>query len=206
MTPVNVPAPVVPYVPAMTPSTLKPKSTTKTPKPTRKNRRPPSADFSSFEEGSSEETDYEYDPGYKETDRIDVQTPLIIDPNAFVYSQNSAPYGQQYPSFVSDSIQTMVGTLGDDNKQFATSDHVVYGKFPEGSDASKNMNIVSEDNVEYYDDYYEDESYYYDEKALQGLKDRLGIAANGDQDTSETKMSFLQLINNLKGYKSSSSK
>merc|ERR1719273_1460141 len=205
--PVNVPAPVVPYVP----SSAKTSSISRTqPKPTSKatstiikasnlekrklrenesqdssslssatpTSAAASADFNSFSErsddGQDDYYDYEYDAGYKETDRIDIQTPLVIDPNALVYSQHSAPYGQQFPSYVSDSIHTMVGTLGQDSsKTFVTNDHVVYGKFPEGADASKNMNNA---NIAYYDDnfeYYED---YYLEEDLKELKHKLGIA------------------------------
>ena len=238
--PVNVPAPVVPYVP----SSAKTSSISRTqPKPTSKatstvikannlekrklrenesqdssslssatpTSAAASADFNSFsersDEGKDDYYDYEYDAGYKETDRIDVQTPLVIDPNALVYSQHSAPYGQQFPSYVSDSIHTMVGTLGQDSssKNFMTNDHVVYGKFPEGANASKNINTfnpnttTSQDNIakgqEYYDDdfeYYED---YYLEEDLKELKHKLGIAS----ESGEPKLSFLQLLQNLQG-------
>ena len=249
--PVNVPAPVVPYVPSsartgmLTPaapttiSRAQPKPTSKATsiiKPNNLEKRKSSsstaatiaastpataaaaaasADFNSFFERSKYDDgqdyyDYEYDAGYKETDRIDVQTPLVIDPNALVYSQHSAPYGQQFPSYVSDSIHTMVGTLGQDSssKNFMTNDHVVYGKFPEGANASKDINIARLDatatstdsqNIataqEYYDDdfeYYED---YYLEEDLKELKHKLGIAS----DSSEPKLSFLQLLQNLQG-------
>ena len=64
--------------------------------------------------------------------------------------------------------------------------------FLEGADASKNMNNA---DVEYYDDnfeYYED---YYLEEDLKELKHKLGIA----QTSSEPKLSFLQLLQNLQG-------
>ena len=68
-----------------------------------------SADFNSFGESgtdlSSIDQDYEYDLGYIETDRID---PKQIDPNAVIYSANSAPYGEQYPSYLPKSMATMV--------------------------------------------------------------------------------------------------
>ena len=86
-----------------------------------------------------------------------------------------------------------------------TNDHVVYGKFPEGADASKNINTfnptttTSQDNIangqEYYDDdfeYYED---YYLEEDLKELKHKLGIA----NENGEPKLSFLQLLQNLQG-------
>ena len=87
-----------------------------------------------------------------------------------------------------------------------TNDHVVYGKFPEGANASKDINIARHDattstaqNIataqEYYDDdfeYYED---YYLEEDLKELKHKLGIAS----DSSEPKLSFLQLLQNLQG-------
>ena len=66
-----------------------------------------SADFNSFGESGTDSTDqdYEYDLGYIETDRID---PKQIDPNAVIYSANSAPYGEQYPSYLPKSMATMV--------------------------------------------------------------------------------------------------
>ena len=102
VTPINVPAPVVPYAPP-TPAirhTSKPKA------PPKKDKEPSmSADFNSFDGGAISKTDdYEYDVGYVETDRIDQQ----IDPNAVVYSANSAPYGEQYPSYLPKSMATMV--------------------------------------------------------------------------------------------------
>ena len=226
MIPVNVPAPVVPYVPSSAkmgtlPTMLKAQSkptskATSIIKPNNLEKRklsasssvatPASADFNSFSERTDDGQDYydyEYDAGYKETDRIDVQTPLVIDPNALVYSQQSAPYGEQYPSYVSDSIHTMVGTLGQDtsSKNFMTNDHVVYGKFPEGANASKDINTFAASTAQhianaqdYYDDdfeYYED---YYLEEDLKELKHKLGIASE-----SEPKLSFLQLLQNLQG-------
>ena len=71
-----------------------------------------SADFNSFGESgtdlSSTDQDYEYDLGYIETDRID---PKQIDPNAVIYSANSAPYGEQYPSYLPKSMATMVSNF-----------------------------------------------------------------------------------------------
>ena len=58
----------------------------------------------------------------------------------------------------------------DSSKSFVTGDNVVYGKFPEGAEASKDINIYYEDNDndgnedEYYDDqfeYYDDDGDYY---------------------------------------------
>lgn len=192
VTPVNVPAPVVPYVP--------PVMATSPQSPVTKRRRKqpsPSADFNSFgtTERSPEDEDYVYDVGYVETDRID---PPTIDPNALVYSANSAPYGEQYPSYLPKTLETMVGTMAnrDSSKNFATGDHVVYGKFPEGADASKDMNIYYDDSE---DEYYEDDFEYYYEDDLMELKSQLGIG--DDSTTSETKMSFLQLLQNLQNRK-----
>ena len=153
--------------------------------------KPPSADFNSFAEAEDQDNtgDYEYDIGFIETDRIDVQS--SIDPNALVYSQNSAPYGEQFPSYVpKNTIQTMVGTMGnqDSSKSVGTGDNVVYGKFPEGADASKAIAEYYDDQFEYFDDYE-----YYEEDALKDLKEQLGIAGSA----SQTKMSFLQLLQNL---------
>ena len=116
VTPINVPAPVVPYAPP-TPAykqTLVPKHTL-LPKhslvpnltPIDKKQSASSADFSSFGSGAVSDNideDYEYDLGFVETDRIDQQ----IHPNAVLYSANSAPYGEQFPSYLPKSMATMV--------------------------------------------------------------------------------------------------
>ena len=207
VTPINVPAPVVPYAPP-TPPTRRTLTPTKHLK---KEKKPPtssssSADFSSFgagtHSGSSTATnDYEYDMGYIETDRIDQ-----IDPNAVLYSANSAPYGEQYPSYLPKSMATMVGTMKsqDSSKTFVTGDNVVYGKFPEGAEATKDINIYDDDTADeyYYEDefeYYDDDYDYYDSKEddLKELKAQLGVLSDDDNATSETKMSFLQLLQNL---------
>merc|ERR1712241_575761 len=166
VTPINVPAPVVPYAPP-TPPTRRTLTPTKH---LRKEKKPStssssSADFSSFGVGthpgaSTAANDYEYDMGYIETDRIDQ-----IDPNAVLYSANSAPYGEQYPSYLPKSMATMVGTMKsqDSSKTFVTGDNVVYGKFPEGAEASKDINIYYDDNEDSDDEYYEDEFEYYDD-------------------------------------------
>ena len=115
--PVNVPAPVVPYAPSSStasavypnPSTITQRTISTSPNSLRRNNKIVnkinSADFDEFDELPETDDDYvyeeEYDEGYKETDRIDVQTPLVIDPYALVYSQQSAPYGKEHPSFVS---------------------------------------------------------------------------------------------------------
>ena len=206
VTPINVPAPVVPYAPP-TPPTRRTLTPTKH---LRKEKKPStssssSADFSSFGVGthpgaSTAANDYEYDMGYIETDRIDQ-----IDPNAVLYSANSAPYGEQYPSYLPKSMATMVGTMKshDSSKSFVTGDNVVYGKFPEGAEATKDINIYDDDTDEYYYEdefeYYDDDYDYYDTKEddLKELKAQLGILSDDDNATSETKMSFLQLLQNL---------
>ena len=214
MTPINVPAPVVPYVPptaAALPSSVKISNSapvaTRTkplqPQPTKisERRLTSSADFNSFAEteddsgARSDDYDYAYDHGFVETDRIDVQSPsMTIDPNALVYRQNSRNYGEQYPSYVAKTIQTMVGTMGnkDSSKSFGTGDNVVYGMFPEGEGASDDIAEYYDDNFEYYEDDYE----YYEEDALKELKEELGIA----ESASEPKMSFLQLLQNLQNH------
>lgn len=115
VTPINVPASVVPYAPNYAPniirSTVPPKIRHKLPPVVAPKDNIPSssADFNSFGESgtdlSSADQDYEYDLGYIETDRID---PKQIDPNAVIYSANSAPYGEQYPSYLPKSMATMV--------------------------------------------------------------------------------------------------
>ena len=95
----------------------------------------------------------------------------------------------------------------DSSKTFATGDNVVYGKFPEGAEASKDINIFSENNdndridQEYYEDQFEyydddDEYIYYDTKE-DDLKELKALLAADDNGTCETKMSFLQLLQNL---------
>ena len=261
---VNVPAPVVPYVPPVskaqhnynvmgTDRILKhdePMAATVTLKPRNYSNSPTkatafigpvkgsglsesSADFSAFAttEKDTFDEDYVYDAGYQEEDRIDVQQPMptMIDPNALIYSQQSAPYGHQFPSYIPDTIQTLVGTLGtsDSSKTFSTDKHVIYGKFPEGPNASENLNVGlpknvdSEDDYYYYDDSFEyaPGEYYYDDEydkdsdytgaisnadgsasveQLQMLKKRLGMV-NGEEDDGSKKVSFLQLLKNLQG-------
>lgn len=171
MTPINVPAPVVPYVPSSRVSNSEP------PKPpaaaVRPHTKPSSADFSAF--GTTTESydpsdDYYYDEGFVETDRID---PPQIDPNALIYSAKSAPYGEQFPSYLPKTMETRIGTSTDSQKSFETGDNVVYGKMD--------------------DEYYEDSFDYYYEEDLKDLKQQLGI----NDEESANKMSFLQLLQNL---------
>ena len=126
VTPINVPASVVPYAPNYVPNyapNYAPNIISRTVPPKIRRKLPPvvaskdnnpssSADFNSFEESgtdlSSTDQDYEYDLGYIETDRID---PKQIDPNAVIYSANSAPYGEQYPSYLPKSMATMVSNF-----------------------------------------------------------------------------------------------
>ena len=97
----------------------------------------------------------------------------------------------------------------DSSKTFVTGDNVVYGKFPEGAEASKDINIYYDDNEDSDDEYYEDEFEYYDDNydyndnnynyydsKEDELKELKELIAN-DNATSETKMSFLQLLQNL---------
>ena len=159
-----------------------------------------SADFDEFDELPETDEEYvyeeEYDEGYKETDRIDVQTPLVIDPNALVYSQQSAPYGKEYPSYVPESFHTMVGTLDDRHSSKTFDTDAFYGKFPEGAHATKNLNLIPEAiENEYYDDefeYYDDD--YYLEEDLKQLKHKLGIAP---ESANEPKQNLVIWFTNL---------
>ena len=91
----------------------------------------------------------------------------------------------------------------DSSKTFVTGDNVVYGKFPEGAEASKDINIFYENNDnndEYYEDqfeYYDDGEYNYYDAKEDDLKELKALLATDDNATSETKMSFLQLLLNL---------
>ena len=91
----------------------------------------------------------------------------------------------------------------DSSKTFVTGDNVVYGKFPEGAEASKDINIFYENNDnndEYYEDqfeYYDDGEYNYYDAKEDDLKELKALLAADDNATSETKMSFLQLLQNL---------
>ena len=71
---------------------------------------PTSADFHSFADTAFEDDiyddEYQYDVGFVETDRIDVQD----DPSAVLYSQQAAPYGEQFPSYFPQTIETRVGS------------------------------------------------------------------------------------------------
>ena len=111
------------------------------------------ADFSSFHEPNQtpklkvEGDDYSIDEGYHETDRIDVpsliepysagRTPdrrpsskmsSKVDPNALIYSQKSAPYGEQFPSYVPHSIETVMGSTLNTQKRLAAGNNIVYGR------------------------------------------------------------------------------
>ena len=111
------------------------------------------ADFSSFHEPNQtpklkvEGDDYSIDEGYHETDRIDVpsliepyaagRTPKRrpsskisskVDPNALIYSQKSAPYGEQFPSYVPHSIETLMGSTLNTQKRLAAGNNIVYGR------------------------------------------------------------------------------
>ena len=161
---------------------------------------PTSADFHSFADTAFEDDiyddEYQYDVGFVETDRIDVQD----DPSAVLYSQQAAPYGEQFPSYFPQTIETRVGSADSLSKTLVAGDSVVYGKVPPS------------DNAEYYLYDYEDEFYYDDDdsslESNSQLNSRLGIAAisaNGRDDQDQKPMSFFQLLNNLNGSPSSSS-
>ena len=51
-----------------------------------------------------------------------------VDPQALVYSSKTAPYGQQFPSYVPQSMETLVGTTLHRQKELATGDDIVYGR------------------------------------------------------------------------------
>ena len=54
---------------------------------------------------------------------------MKIDPNTVAYMGMSQPYGHQYPSYVSNSMTTLLGTNGGAQvKHLETSEDVVYGK------------------------------------------------------------------------------
>ena len=90
------------------------------------------ADFSSFKDTNQppvlkvQGNDFSEDEGFHETDRIDV--PSLIDPNALIYSSNSAPYGEQFPSYIPDSIATVVGSTLNTDKQLSSGNNIVYGR------------------------------------------------------------------------------
>ena len=90
------------------------------------------ADFSSFKDTNQppslqvQGNDFSKDEEFHETDRIDV--PSLIDPNALIYSSNSAPYGEQFPSYIPDSIATVVGSTLNTDKQLSSGNNIVYGR------------------------------------------------------------------------------
>ena len=131
---VDVPAPVVPYVPPITHQVRRrlPEMTVELPKlVTTTTRRPvvkdktKSADFSSFESARKPDDDYDYEEEFFETDRIDV--PSLLDPSAIIYSQSAEPYGQNFPSFISQSIETQLKSTSQDAKKLSTESDVIYG-------------------------------------------------------------------------------
>ena len=70
------------------------------------------------------------DPEPAYVDQID------MDPNSLAYNLQSAPYGQQYPSFVPDTLSTTLGTDNGPVKQFDVGSDVVYGSGSVGGDVS----------------------------------------------------------------------
>lgn len=163
----------------------------------------PSADFHSFATSGhidDEDDDYQYDVGFVETDRIDVQSSpapsSIMDPSAVVYSQQAAPYGEQFPSYLPKTIETRVGSADYDKKTIVSGDSVVYGKFSQGA-------LPVEESSDYYEDHF-----YYDYYEDDELKSRLGMIAASSSASdayaaadhqNEKPMSFFQLLNNLNG-------
>merc|ERR1712020_745057 len=51
-----------------------------------------------------------------------------VDPNALIYSQKSAPYGEQFPSYVPHSIETLMGSTLNTQKRLAAGNNIVYGR------------------------------------------------------------------------------
>ena len=115
-----------------------------------------------------------------------------IDPNALIYSSKSAPYGQQFPSYVPHSIETLVGSTLNTEKQLSAGNNIVYGRgkisksditnedkdykidYDYGTPNSSNniMNVFAKKNSfedehedEYYDDYSEYDDEYSDEES-----------------------------------------
>ena len=169
---------------------------------------PTSADFNSFADSNldSYADDYQYDVGFVETDRIDVQPSrqANMDPSAILYSQQAAPYGEQFPSYFPKTMETRVGSADSLSKTLVAGDSVVYGKMQSGISNSGSPSSSSGDDYYLYD--YEDEFYYdddYDESVeyqQQQLNSRLGIAASSlKPDNQDKPMSFFQLLNNLNG-------
>ena len=136
------------------------------------------ADFSSFHEPNQtpklkvEGDDYSIDEGYHETDRIDVpsliepytvgQTPKRrpyskisskVDPNALIYSQKSAPYGEQFPSYVPPSIETLMGSTLNTQKRLAAGNNIVYGR----GKVNKSKSIKEQVEVTKHDPVFTDE-------------------------------------------------
>ena len=183
---------------------------------------PTSADFHSFADSNLDNyaDDYQYDVGFVETDRIDVQPTrqANMDPSAILYSQQAAPYGEQFPSYFPKTMETRVGSADSLSKTLVAGDSVVYGKMqsgisssgsPSSSSFSSSSSSATGDDYYLYD--YEDEFYYDDdydksvEYQQQQLNSRLGIAASSlKPDNQDKPMSFFQLLNNLNGSSDSS--
>ena len=69
-----------------------------------------------------------------------------IDPNAIAYTRMSQPYGHQYPSYVSNTMTTLLGTNGGSSsliKNLETSSDVVYGKDSSTTTSSNNSIFLS---------------------------------------------------------------
>ena len=70
-----------------------------------------------------------------------------IDPTALIYSSKTAPYGQQFPSYVPHSIETLVGSTLNTEKQLSAGNNIVYGRGK--IDKSDDINQVEDEKIDY---------------------------------------------------------
>lgn len=163
---IDVPSPVVPYVPSNPHQSTAPKVSVDVPNPIvrsirkRKKNKTKSADFSSFRKPttpSSMKIPSSVTEEYHETDRIDeaglIDPKMYYDPSVLEYMKSAAPYGLNFPSYSSPGMETQIRP-SDVTKELATGSDVVYGAGPAQGQPSLDELLanVYDDNYEYMTD------------------------------------------------------
>jgi len=122
--------------------------------------------------------------------------PYKVDPQAVLFNKVSAPYGQQFPSFVPESMQTMIGTPGGGLKNFATGNDVVYGKFhSNGNNGSSSTDEILEPE-DVYDDADEAYGHQGDDYINSNFQNTNPLVSTTDQSIKVTSMpSLVELWN-----------
>ena len=89
----------------------------------------------------------EYPNSNSENNRGTSSMKTRIDPTALIYSSKTAPYGQQFPSYVPHSIETLVGSTLNTEKQLSAGNNIVYGRGK--IDTSDDIHQVEDEKIDY---------------------------------------------------------